>query len=198
MWAVIDKLCLDTDLKGHHFYKHIGSTVEHVKNLKKVTFTWSVFCCKEVDAEGIWRHQADLESEKFVLGINEDVRCGCQNGWMNCCPKHTCWLTACHRLSKNYLDLSQINKKWWISDRNKHYNKKAWAAQVTLEVRQWNSGTENVCWHWQAKLWGLMLLERAQLGQWTLMIWNTNVSRGHRKWSPAVWLQKVLLGLALI
>lgn len=33
-----------------------------------------------MDTEGICRHETDLEFDKFVLSINKDVRCGCQNG----------------------------------------------------------------------------------------------------------------------
>mgnify|MGYP007134363271 CR=1 FL=1 len=59
-----------------------------MKWLKKVAFTWNVVGGKELDAEGIQRHQRDLESENFMLGINEDVSCECQNKRMNCCSKY--------------------------------------------------------------------------------------------------------------
>lgn len=45
---------------------------------KNVAFTWNILCGKEADAEGTQRHQTNLESETFVLGINEDIRCECQ------------------------------------------------------------------------------------------------------------------------
>lgn len=113
-----------------------------------MTFTWNIFYGKYLDTEGIYRHGTDLEFEKFVLSINEYVRCGCPNGWMNCCPKHTCWVN-------NLTDIEQ-NLPEAKSDKLK--NDEA-VAEINTAIRksglhkwQWcefqNSGTENACWHW--------------------------------------------------